>query len=207
MNWKPTKDNVKFIFQDGTIKMRYSTSTTIYSQSGSRTLVTNAVWQTTAGDVSKGTAFITTFLDGPDRQAQFVCSAAIDLRRYYVIRIPAGGHSDATIKAATLMDDTNVGAFIVYVDDYLSDARVPLVKFTTTNSSYKNNNNTRMTTQLNNSKITLYVRTGDPTTPMQADSYKDVAAKRHAKLEWDNATQTLYYKQDKVLRQTIIFLQ
>ena len=207
MNWKPTKDNVNFIFQDGTIKMRYSTSSTIYSQSGSRTLVTNAIWQTTAGDVSKGTAFITTFLDGPDRQAQLVCSAAIDLRRYYVIRIPAGGHSDATIKAATLMDDTNVGAFIVYVDDYLSDARVPLVKFTTTNSNNKNNNNTRMTTQLNNAKITLLARTGDPTTPLIESSWKDVMAKRNAKLVWDNATQTLYYKQDKVQRQTILFLQ
>ena len=209
MNWKPTQNNVNFIFQDGTIKMRYSTDTTIYSQNASRTLITNAIWQTTAGNISKGTAFITTFLDGPDRQAQFVCSGSIDLRRYYVIRIPKGGHSDATIKASTLSSDTNVGAFIVYVDDYLDDDLVPLVKFTTTDSTNKNNNNSRMTTQLSNAKtgIAFYVRTGDTATPTDTSTYKDVMAKRNAQLVWSNTDQTLYYKQDKVMRQTIIFLQ
>ena len=207
MYWKPTKDNVNFIFQDGTIKMRYSTSGTICNQSGSRTLITNAVWQTTAGDVSKGTAFITTFLDGPDRQAQLVCSAAIDLRRDYVIRIPAEGHSDATIKAATLSSDANVGSFIVYVDDYLDGTPVPLVAFTTNNDTYKSNNNSRMTTQLNDGKITLSARTGDPATPLDESSYEDVTEARKAQLVWDNATQTLYYKQDKVSRPTIFFLK
>ncbi|MBR4653254.1 MAG: hypothetical protein IKO72_07820 [Kiritimatiellae bacterium] len=198
MNWKPTQNNVKFIFQDGTIKTRYSTDSTICNQNASRTLITNAIWQTTAGNVSKGTAFITTFLDGPDRQAQFVCSAAIDLCRYYVIRIPRDGHSDATIKASTLSSDTNVGTFIVYVDDYLDDAPVPLVKFTTTNSTNKDNNNTRMTTQLNNAKITLVARTGDTATPLEDTSYEDVTAKRNGRLVWDNTEQILYYRQDRV---------
>ena len=207
MQWRPTKNNVNFTFRDGTIKTRYHTSSTICDQNGSRTLVSNAIWQTTAGDVSKGTAYITTFLDGPDRQAQLVCSAGIDLRRYYVLRIPAEGHSDATIKAATLTDDTNTGAFIVYVDDYLDDARVPLVKFTTTNNTNKNNNNTRVTKQLGNNTIALYVRTGDPATPMQESSFKDVKAKRNACLVWDNSTQTIYYQQDKVKLQTIFIVE
>ena len=207
MVWMPNAANLTFTFRDGTIKTRYSTSGNIQGQNTSRTLITNAIWQTTAGDVSKGTAYITTFLDGPDRQAQLVCSAGIDLRRFYVIRIPAEGHADATIKAATLMDDTNIGAFVVYVDDYLDDAPVPLVKFTTTNSTYKKNNDTRMTKQLNNDKIQLFARTGDPATPFHDPSYKDVKAKRNARLVWDTATQTLYYQQDKVKRQTMIIVQ
>ena len=206
MNWKPTTENLNFVFQDGTIKTRYSTDTAI--KGSTRTLITNAVWQTTAGNITKRTAYITTFLDGPDRQAQFICSAQIDLYGYYAIRIPPEGHSKPTIQVGTtLTSDTTVGSFLLYVDDYLGDEPVPLVKFTTTDSGNKTTNNSRMTSQLNNNYIRLYARTGDVATPTDNTTFKDVTAKRNAKLVWDNATQTLYYKQDKVQRQTIIFLK
>ena len=122
-------------------------------------------------------------------------------------RRPASGHSDATIKAATLSSDANVGSFIVYVDDYLDDTPVPLVTFTTSSDASKANNDTRMIQQLDNNKITLSARAGDPATPLDESSYKDVMAERNARLVWDSATQTLYYKQDRGPRPTIISLR
>ncbi len=204
MQWKPTKANVNFTFRDGTIKTRYSTSTSI--QSTTRTLITNAIWQTTNGDITKRTGYMTTFRDGPDRQAQFICNAAIDLYGWYNVKIPAEGHSKPTIQAKTLNGTTTtIASFIVYVDDYLSDKPVPLVNFTATASTDKNNNTSRINTQIantsGNNRIILYARTGDDS------NYKDVTAKRNARLVWDSTAQTLYYQQDKVPRPTMIFLQ
>lgn len=204
MQWKPTKANVNFTFQDGTIKTRYSTSTSI--QSTTRTLITNAIWQTTAGDITKRTGYMTTFRDGPDRQAQFICSAAIDLYGWYNVKIPAEGHSKPTIQAKTLNGTTTtIASFIVYVDDYLSDKPVPLVNFTATASTDKNNNTSRINTQIantsGNNRIILYARTGND------DNYKDVTAKRNARLVWDSTAQTLYYQQDKVKLQTIFIVE
>ncbi len=202
--FRATKDNANIVFRDGTIKTRYSTSTAI--KDSTLTLITNAIWQTTAGDITKKTGYTTTFRDGPDRQAQFICSAAIDLYGEYNVKIPAKGHSKPTIQAKTVNSTTTTTAsFIVYVDDYLSDERVPLVKFTATASTDKNNNTSRISTQIantsGNNRIILYARTGDDS------NYKDVTARRNARLVWDSTAQTLYYQQDKVPRPTMIFLQ
>lgn len=93
------------------------------------------------------------------------------------------------------------------VDDYLDDTPVPLVTFTTSSDASKTGNDTRMIQQLDKNKITLSVRTGDPATPLDESSYKDVMAERNARLVWDSATQTLYYKQDRCPRPTIISLR
>ena len=202
MQWRPTMENLNFTFRDGTIKTRYSTSTAI--KTTTCTLITNAIWQMTAGDVTKGTGYITTFRDGKDRQAQLICNASIDLRSYYNVNIPAEGHSKPTIEAATLAAEPStptIAYFILYVNNYLSDTPVPLVKFTTTNSTNKDNNNNRVTNQLAENKIRVYARTGND------DNYTDVTAKRNARLVWDNTAQTIYYQQDKVKRREMVIVR
>lgn len=88
-----------------------------------------------------------------------------------------------------------------------SGTPVPLVAFTTSSDASKAGNDTRMIQQLDKNKITLSVRTGDTATPLDESSYKDVMAERNARLVWDSATQTLYYKQDRCPRPTIISLR
>ena len=83
---------------------------------------------------------------------------------------------------------------VLVSNDYLGDVPVPLVKFTATNNTAKNNNDTRITSQLNGNYIRLYARTGTD------DGYKDVTEERNARLVWDSTAQTLYYQQDKVER-------
>ena len=90
---------------------------------------------------------------------------------------------------------------VLVSNDYLDDVPVPLVKFTATNNTAKNNNDTRITSQLNGNYIRLYARTGTD------DGYKDVTEDRNARLVWDSTAQTLYYQQDKVKLQTIFIVE
>ena len=195
-NWRwKTKANSTVIFRDGTTSTRYNAPS-----AGTPTSVTisNAVWSVTNGNIDNGIGTIAYFRDGPDRQAQFKTgtSQQIDLRYTYDIVIPASGHSLPTIQAGYLKSDTNIGTFKVNVSKYLKTTRVPLVKFSTTDSTYKGNNNTRVQSQIDNGHLKLQAI---------ADG-RDVTKKRTARLEWDSGTQTIYYAQD-YSGATIIFLQ
>ena len=134
---------------------------------------------------------MTVFRDGADRQAQIKTGTgqSFDLRYTYDIKIPANGHADASIVAGYLNNDTTVGTFKIDVSDYGKKARVPLVRFTSTNASNMANNATRFAAQ--------YTASGSGNLRLQAVADgKDVTEKRKARLEWDNATQTIYYAQD-----------
>ncbi len=194
--WKPTKENVNFIVKDGTTTTRYDSPTI---KTTTFTTISNAVWSITSSNVGNGTGYVTYFRDGPNRQAQLKIASSyyIDLRYTYDIIIPKGGHATHSIEAGYLNSDSNVGTFKVDVTDYESDARVPLVKFTNTNSTYKNYNNTRAPSQISGGKLVVQAMANG----------RDVTAKRNARLVWDTATQTIYYQQDKVQRQTMVILQ
>ena len=199
--WKyiATKANTKIVFRDGTTRSRYSGSTTSIS---TRTVeITNAVWNITNGHLARGIGNVTTFRDGDDRQAQITTGTGqyIDLCDTYDIKIPANGHADASIVAGYLNNDTTVGTFKLDVSDYGKKARVPLVRFSNTTASYKANNATRFAAQ--------YTANGSGNLRLQAVADgKDVTEKRKARLEWDNATQTIYYAQDYTAS-TILILQ
>ncbi len=204
MRYRPTKENVKVIFRDGTISTLYSTDSSI--KNTTTVDITNAVWHIerhpteTADTYNPRAGFgnVVTFRDGPDRQARLTTASYlyIDLRNTYDIAIPSGGLADATIEAGYISNDSNVGTFKVDVSQYTKKARLPLVKFTNTVASNQANNNTRVTTQLGNGSLTLQA----------IDRGKDVTQKRNAQLVWDNATQTIYYTQDYTAG-TMLFLQ
>ena len=204
MRYRPTKENTKVIFRDGTISTLYSTDSQI--KTTTTVDITNAVWHIerhpteTADTYNPRAGFgnVVTFRDGPDRQARLTTASYlyIDLRDTYDIVIPSAGLPEATIEAGYIRDDTNVGTFKVDVSQYAKKARIPLVKFTNTVASNQANNNTRVTTQLGNGSLTLQA----------IDRGKDVTQKRNAQLVWDNATQTIYYTQDYTAG-TMLFLQ
>lgn len=194
--WKPTKENVNFIVRDGTTTTRYDSPTI---KTTTFTTISNAVWSISNSSVGNGTGYVTYFRDGPNRQAQLKIASSywIDLRYTYDIIIPKGGHATHCIEAGYLNSDSNAGTFRVDVTDYESDARVPLVKFTNTNSTYKNYNNTRAPSQISGGTLLVKAMANG----------RDVTSRRHAKLVWDTATQTIYYQQDKVQRQTFFIVQ
>lgn len=174
VNWKynPTKSNSKFVVRNGTLSGNTFGTGTISSSHVVE--ISNGVWNVSQ-DVSnsKGIAPKIIFRDGADREAQFKTTKAFRMYGTYDIKIPAKGRTLPAIQAKTRHASSSKVTFTLDVTDYLKADRVPLIKFTSTDTQ------TTPTYNLN----------------VSADG-EDVKSARNAKLVFED--NVLYYVQDEV---------
>lgn len=140
--------------------------------------ITNATWTIKNDPDTDRLAYYMTFRDGVGengRQARLIVSAgSMRLTHTYDIKIPEGGHEDASITAPAKNANTAC-TFKLDVSDYKSGKPVPLVRYTSSTDQ-----------ALSTDNLTLA-------------AYEDgvnVTAKRNARLVWSGEDNTLYYKQD-----------
>lgn len=187
--------NSKVVFRDGVTLSGYSTSASIASTHTVE--ISNAVWVVTA-TAANGVAGLVRLRDGADRQAQLMCRASATSTTYYNlktgtaydIKIPARGHSAASVIAKGASDATAC-SFVLDVTDFNNAARVPLIQFT--EATLSDNTIASMTNTLNSANALTVYATG------QSDNAK-TARLRNARLEWDESAKILYYAQERPLR-------
>lgn len=181
---KSDKTNSRLVFRNFSGYTYYSEANTAIA-SGSVVELVNAQWKVRAGTantaaVSKGFAERVILRDGADRQAMIKCMyyannddqyANVLLNNTYDIKIPAAGHTEASIWAKNLTADSSC-TFELDVTDYMERGKVPLVTLTSAPA------------------FTLTANL------VAKANGVDVTKKRGARLEWiDN---TLYYIQKPI---------
>ncbi len=181
---KSDKTNSRLVFRNFSGFTYYSEANTAIA-SGSVVELINAQWKVRAGTantaaVSKGFAEKVILRDGADRQAMIKCMYYVDnddqyanilLNNTYDIKIPAAGHTEASIWAKNLTADSSC-TFELDVTDYMERGKVPLVTLTSAPA------------------FTLAANL------VAKANGVDVTKKRGARLEWiDN---TLYYIQKPI---------
>ena len=178
---KSDKTNSRLVFRNFSGHTYYSEANTEIA-SGSVVELVNAQWKVRAGTantaaVSKGFAERVILRDGADRQAMIKCMyyannddqyANVLLNNTYDIKIPAAGHTEASIWANNLTAASTC-TFELDVTDYEASEKVPLVKLTS-----------------------------EPAFTLTANlvakaNGEDVTLARNAKLVWEG--DTLYYQQ------------
>jgi hypothetical protein len=185
-----------FIVRDGQMSSRCANNTGL--PSGHTAIISNAVWTITGAShtVPSTVAETCVFRDGPDRQARLVLSSAIGLLGTYDIAIPKDGHAAPTITAASLLTASgNSCVFKIDVTDFAEKGSFPLVRLTSANTA--TDNGTIVSDRLQAGTLALQA---------YADG-ENVTKWRNARLEWDAATQTIYYTQDHYRNGTFLFLQ
>lgn len=182
-NFAPNSNyaNSRLVFRNFSGYTYYSADNTSIA-SGSVVELVNAQWKVRAGTantaaVSKGFAEKVILRDGADRQAMIKCMyyannddqyANVLLNNTYDIKIPAAGHTEASIWANNLTAASTC-TFELDVTDYEASEKVPLVKLTS-----------------------------EPAFTLTANlvakaNGEDVTSARNAKLVWEG--NTLYYQQ------------
>ena len=182
-NFAPKSDmtNSRLVFRNFSGYTYYSAANTSIA-SGSVVEITNSVWRVRTGtdnksSASKGFAERVILRDGENNQAQLKCFAYYNnddqyadilLNNTYDIKIPAAGHSEASIWANNLTAASTC-TFELDVTDYEASKKVPLVKLTS-----------------------------DPAFALTANlaakaNGEDVTSARNAKLVWEG--NMLYYQQ------------
>ncbi len=176
--YKPSTSyaNTKMIVRNGTLTMSQNLNSSSLGQHSA--WITNAIWQVNSHAAS-GIAGKTYFRDGVDRQAQFICSSSLKMNNTYDIEIPASGHSQPSIKAATLSNDNEACTIKVDVSAIAKTTTVPLVKFTSSTAQ-----TTAATNKLAHATLAAYA------------NGKNVTKARNAQLIWSADDNTIYYEQE-----------
>lgn len=185
-NFAPKSDmtNSRLVFRNFSGYTYYSAANTSIA-SGSVAEITNSVWRVRTGtdnksSASKGFAERVILRDGENNQAQLKCFAYYNnddqyadilLNNTYDIKIPAAGHTEASVLAKNLTANSTC-TFELDVTDYMERGKVPLVTLTSAPA------------------FTLTANL------VAKANGVDVTKKRGARLEWiDN---TLYYIQKPI---------
>jgi hypothetical protein len=178
---KGDKTNSRLVFRNFSGYTYYSEANTAIA-SGSVVELVNAQWKVRAGTantaaVSKGFAEKVILRDGADRQAMIKCMyyannddqyANVLLNNTYDIKIPAAGHTEASIWAKNLTAASTC-TFELDVTDFTGRGKVPLVKL---------------------ESAPAFTLTANLVAKANGE---DVTFKRRARLVWEG--NTLYYDQ------------
>ena len=185
--WDVQNGTTTLKFCDGLISSGYF-QTWIRDTHDHRVYIDNAVWTITKASGTMGTKFY--LLDGADRQAQLVSQDSLSLAGTWYIPIPADGHKKASIVGKTAANMG--GTFQLELKDWVRGKRVPLVTYTGAKQT---------------SVIQALLDAGSLRLNLLVDGKAEdaeAAALRNGHLEWDEATNTLYYKQNGKFGFTVI---